>query len=108
MGIAACAFCFLKLKDIIAALVVIRIIIQFLAQTAGVVIYRITQKDVLRPFKMWLYPLPAVISFIGFIYVLVSRHDFLKEIRYAIVLIFIGTILFLWRMFKKDTLIRNR
>lgn len=101
MGVVACAFCFLKLKDIIAALVVIRIIIQFLAQTVGVIIYRIQRKDVVRPFKMWLYPLPAVIAFIGFIYVLISRQNFLKEVRYAIVLIIIGTILFIWRTYLK-------
>jgi APA family basic amino acid/polyamine antiporter len=101
MGIVACAFCFLKLKDIIAALVVIRIIIQFLAQTAGVIVYRIKRKDVIRPFKMWLYPLPAIIAFIGFVYVLISRQNFLKEIRYAIILLIIGTALYLWRASKK-------
>lgn len=100
MGIVACLFCFLKLKDIIAALVVIRIIIQFLAQTVGVIIFRITRKDVARPFKMWLYPIPAVISFIGFVYVLISRQNFLKEIRYAALLIIIGSILYFWRAFR--------
>ena len=102
MGFVACAFCFLKLKDIIAALVVIRIIIQFLAQTVGVIIYRIQRKDVVRPFKMWLYPLPAVLSFIGFVYVLFSRPNFLKEINYAGFIILIGTIIFVWRKYKKS------
>jgi amino acid transporter len=101
MGTVACLFCFLKLKDIIAALVVIRIIIQFLAQTIGVIIFRITRKDITRPFKMWFYPIPAVIAFIGFIYVLISRQNFLKEVRYAAVLIIIGSILYFWRAFRK-------
>jgi APA family basic amino acid/polyamine antiporter len=101
MGMAAAVFCFLRLLDIIAALVVIRIIIQFLAQTVGVIIFRIRRKDIERPFKMWLYPLPAIIAFTGFVYVLISRNNFLKEIRYAAVLIVIGSILFFWRSYRR-------
>jgi APA family basic amino acid/polyamine antiporter len=99
-GVAAC-FCFLKLRDIIAALVVIRIIIQFLAQTVGVIVFRIKNPNIERPFKMWLYPLPAVLAFIGFVYVLFSRPNFLKEVRYAIVLLIIGTIIYFWRAYRK-------
>ena len=101
MGATASAFCFLKLKDIIAALVVIRIIIQFLAQTIGVIVFRIRRPDIKRPFKMWLYPIPAVISFIGFMYVLISRNNFLKEVRYAAVLIVLGLILYFIRSYKR-------
>lgn len=101
MGLTASAFCFLKLKDIIAALVVIRIIIQFLAQTVGVIVFRIRRPDIERPFKMWLYPVPAVLSFTGFLYVLISRNNFLKEVRYAAVLIVLGLILYFIRSYKR-------
>ena len=101
MGIVACLFCFLQLRDIIAALVVIRITIQFLAQTIGVIIFRITGKDVERPFRMWLFPLPAILAFAGFVYVLVSRENFLKEFKYAVILIIIGLILYAWRSYRK-------
>ncbi len=101
MGIAAAVFCFLRLIDIIAALVVIRIIIQFLAQTVGVIIFRIRRPDIERPFKMWLYPLPAIAAFTGFVYVLISRNNFLKEIRYAAVLLVLGSILFFWRSYRR-------
>ena len=101
MGATASAFCFLKLKDIIAALVVIRIIIQFLAQTVGIIVFRIRRPEVERPFKMWLYPIPAVLAFIGFMYVLISRNNFLKEVRYAAVLIVIGLILYFIRAFQR-------
>jgi APA family basic amino acid/polyamine antiporter len=97
MGIAAAAFCFLKLKDIIAALVVIRLIIQFLAQTIGVIVLRIRRPDIQRPFKMLLFPLPAIFAFIGFLYVLISRNNFLKEVRYAFLLLVIGSILYFVR-----------
>ncbi len=50
---------------------------------------------------MWLYPIPAVISFIGFMYVLISRNNFLKEVRYAAVLIVLGLILYFIRSYKR-------
>jgi basic amino acid/polyamine antiporter, APA family len=99
-GVAIC-FCFLKLKDIIAALVVIRLIIQFLMQTIGVVYFRIKHPHVSRPFKMWLYPLPAVLAFAGFVYVLFSRQNFQKEVKYAIVLLIVGSILYFYRAWRK-------
>lgn len=58
MGGVAALFCLLRLADVIAALVVIRIIVQFLAQTIGVIVLRVRRPDLPRPFRMWLYPLP--------------------------------------------------
>ncbi|HJR07601.1 MAG TPA: APC family permease [Pyrinomonadaceae bacterium] len=97
MGGIAALFCFLRLADVIAALVVIRIIIQFLAQTIGIIVLRVRRPDLPRPFRMWLYPLPALIAFLGFVYVLFMRKNFLKEIRYAAVLIVLGLIIYLVR-----------
>ena len=45
LGVVAAAFCFLRLKDAIAALVVIRLILQFLVQAVGVIILRITRPE---------------------------------------------------------------
>jgi amino acid transporter len=100
LGIVAIGCCFLRLKDIIAALVVIRLIVQFLAQTVGVVYFRIKNPQIERPFKMWLYPLPAILAFIGFVYVLFSRQNFQKEVKYAIVLLIIGSILYFYRAWR--------
>ncbi len=99
-GIAA-LFCFLKLADVIAALVVIRIIIQFLAQIVGVMILRTRKPDMPRPFKMWLYPLPALIAIVGFVYILFMRPNFQKEIRYAAVLIVVGLIIYFVRSYSR-------
>jgi amino acid transporter len=101
LGGIASLFCFLKLVDVIAALVVIRIIIQFLAQIVGLMILRKTRPDVPRPFKMWLYPIPALIALIGFLYVLFMRQNFQKEVKYAAVLIFLGLIIYFIRSYKR-------
>ncbi|MBI1804328.1 MAG: amino acid permease [Ignavibacteria bacterium] len=101
LGFVAMLFCLLRLADIIAALVVIRILVQFLAQIAGVIVLRIRKPDLPRPFKMWLYPLPAVVAFLGFLYVLVMRKNFVKEIKYAVVLIVAGTIIYVIRAWRR-------
>ena len=65
LGIVASLFCFLRLVDVIAALVVIRIMIQFLLQTIGVIVLRVKRPDLPRPFRMWFYPVPALLATIG-------------------------------------------
>jgi amino acid transporter len=97
MGAVAAACCLFKLIDVITALVVIRITVQFLAQIVGVIVLRIRRPDMPRPFRMWLYPLPSVLAFLGFVYVLVMRPKSTQSIWAAIVLIIIGTAIYLIR-----------
>jgi amino acid transporter len=92
----------LSLADVIAALVVIRLMVQFLAQIAGVVVLRIRQPELPRPFRMWLYPLPAVIAFTGFLFVLVERKNFQKEIFYAVILLIVGILIYMIRARSKN------
>jgi basic amino acid/polyamine antiporter, APA family len=101
MGGIATLFCFLKLADVIAALVVIRIIIQFIAQIVGLIILRHRRPEMKRPFKMWLYPVPAIIAIVGFLYVLFMRKGFEKQVKYAAVLIILGLIIYLVRSYKR-------
>jgi amino acid transporter len=71
--------------------------VQFLAQIAGVIVLRVRRPDLPRPFRMWLYPIPALVALGGFIYVLISRKNFLKEIRYAAVLVIVGLVVYFVR-----------
>ena len=66
LGGVAMLFCFLRLADVIAALVVIRILLQFIVQAVGVMVLRMRRPDMPRPFRMWLYPLPALLAIAGF------------------------------------------
>jgi APA family basic amino acid/polyamine antiporter len=99
-GVAA-LFCFLRLADLIAALVVIRIILQFLVQSIGVIVLRIRRPEMARPFRMWLYPLPALIAAGSFVFILVSRTGFLREIRYAAVILIVGIVVFCVRAWRR-------
>ncbi len=100
LGVVAAAFCFLRLKDAIAALVVIRIIVQFLVQALGLILLRFREPDMPRPFRMWLYPVPALIAAAGFVFVLVNRQNAGREIRYAVVILLTGILIYIIRAWR--------
>ena len=101
MGGFACVFCFFRLADVIAAMVVIRLLVQFIAQIVGLLILRSTRPDVPRPFKMWLYPVPAIVALVGFLYVMLMRDGFTKQLRYAAILIIVGLSIYLIRSYRR-------
>jgi amino acid transporter len=101
LGGVATLFCVLRLADVIAALVVIRILLQFLLQHVGLLILRKRNPGAARPFRMWFYPAPAVIAIITFVYILFSRPNFQREIRYAVVLLVAGIALYFARAYRR-------
>jgi amino acid transporter len=101
LGFAAMLFCFLRLADVIAALVVIRILLQFIVQAVGVMVLRRRRPDMPRPFRMWLYPIPALMAIAGFSFILLARKSFLREIRYAVAILIAGLAIYLVRSWKR-------
>jgi basic amino acid/polyamine antiporter, APA family len=102
LGGVAMLFCFLRLADVIAALVVIRILLQFIVQAVGVMVLRKRRPEMPRPFRMWLYPIPALLAIAGFTFVLFSRKNFLREIRYALVILIAGLFIYLFRSWRRQ------
>ena len=102
LGVVGAAFCFLRLKDAIAALVVIRLVLQFLVQAIGSIVLRIRRPDLARPFRMWLYPLPALLASGGFLFILFARPDWQKEMRYAVVILVTGVLIYVVRAWKES------
>jgi len=43
--------------------------VQFVGQIFALHYLRTRRQDIARPFRMWLYPLPTVIAFIGWVYI---------------------------------------
>ncbi len=97
LGSVAALFCLLRLQDVIAALVVIRIVVQFLVQAIGVMLLRVRRPHMPRPFRMWLFPVPAALAAEGFLFILFARQNSMREIRYAIVILVIGIFVYLVR-----------
>jgi basic amino acid/polyamine antiporter, APA family len=101
LGGVAMLFCFLRLADVIAALVVIRILLQFIVQAVGVMVLRRRRPDMPRPFRMWFYPVPALLAIAGFLFILVARKNFLQEIRYAMVILVLGLAIYFVRSWRR-------
>lgn len=59
-----------KMKEVITAIITMRIIIQFIGQSVGVMYWHSRKPADLRPYKMWLYPLPAIIGIIIWLFIL--------------------------------------
>lgn len=65
VGVLSIAFSFFDLQTVIDALLGTRILVQFIGQIAAVLWLRRTQPALPRPFRLWLYPFPAVVAFLG-------------------------------------------
>src|SRR6266536_2483314 len=97
LGAAALLFCFFSLADVISALVVIRILLQFIVQAVGLIVLRIRCPEMPRPFRMWLYPIPAILAVGGFLHILIMRKNFLREVVFAAVILVTGLLLYFLR-----------
>jgi len=61
-----------KLEHAIKAILAMRILVQFIAQSVGVVLLRRRLGKAASPYKMWLYPLPVILSVFFWLFVLFS------------------------------------
>lgn len=64
----AIPLCWLSIEKLIAAMMVIQIIFQFIPRNLAVFAIRKYRKDIHLPFRMWLYPFPVLIALLGWIY----------------------------------------
>src|SRR5258706_6710284 len=78
LGCVAAAFCSLSLKNVLQAILSIRAVIPFMAQIVGAVLLRQREPDRPRPFRMWLYPLPAIIALGLWSYIVISPQKGLR------------------------------
>lgn len=69
IGLIAIACSFLPLLTVIDALLTTRILVQFVGQIFALILLRRRSPDARLPFRMWLYPLPALIALAGWIFV---------------------------------------
>ena len=72
----------------------------FLVQAVGSIVLRIRQPELPRPFRMWLYPLPALLASAGFLFILFRRVNWQKEVRYAVIILLTGVVIYMIRAWK--------
>jgi APA family basic amino acid/polyamine antiporter len=69
LGAVAIGAAFLDLDVVISAMITTRILVQFIAQIFALPLLRKRLPAAQRPYKMWLYPLPAVLALLGWMYI---------------------------------------
>ena len=72
LGAVSIACAFLDLSQVVTALITTRVVVQFMGQIVALPLMRKRLADAERPYKMWLYPVPAVLAFVGWTYVFVT------------------------------------
>ena len=92
-GVIAMVCSFLPLGAVIDALLITRILVQFIGQIFAVMLLRERAPQSSRPYRMWFYPLPALLALAGWIFIF-STTD-LKFILYGLGTLALGVLFFL-------------
>jgi amino acid transporter len=92
--------CIFRLQEVITTLVVIRILFQFLLQGTATLLPKHRRERKTRGFRMPLYPLPVLLALGGFVFILFSRPNFLREMRTAGLILVAGSVVYALRYIK--------
>jgi len=96
LGAAGFVFSLLfRLSDVIKAILAMRLLVQFIGQAIGVMMLRRRWPSERLPFKMWLYPLPALVAIVGWAGLFAATGK-----RFAlggVFVILVGTLAFLFQ-----------
>ena len=89
---------FFSLGTVIDALIVTRILVQFMGQVFGLILLRRRAPAMPRPYRMWLYPVPALVALLGWIFVFATTDA--RVILFGLGVLALGGLTFLlwsWR-----------
>ena len=99
LGALSIAAAFFSLGTVIDALIVTRILVQFMGQVVGLMRLRRHAPHLARPYRMWLYPLPALVALAGWIFLFATAQ--LRVIIFGVAVLALGCVAFLiwsWRV----------
>ena len=69
LGLISIICSFFSLDIVIDALITTRILVQFIGQIFALTLLRRNQPNMIRPYRMWLYPVPSIIALAGWIFI---------------------------------------
>jgi amino acid transporter len=69
LGAVSIVAAFFNLDQVVSALITTRVLVQFIGQILALPHLRRKLPESERPYRMWLYPVPAVIAFLGWCFV---------------------------------------
>jgi amino acid transporter len=101
IGGLAIACSFFSLGLVIDALLITRILVQFIGQIIVVQLLRKTQPEMNRPFRIWLYPLPSLLALAGWTFAFFTANT--QLIQYGIGVLVLGLVsFFIWSALHKQ------
>ena len=92
IGLISIVCSFLPLMTVIDALLVTRIVVQFIGQVAAVILLRRYRPDMHRPYKIWLYPLTPLMALAGWMFIFGTTEA--RLIAYGLLTLLIGAVFF--------------
>jgi amino acid transporter len=102
LGVLSACACMLSLSTLISLVIVIQAMVQFLAQCVAVVLLRRRAVDADAPsFRMPLYPVPVVVAFLGWLFILISSG--LSNILVAFTITLGGLAVFFYKSRQEQT-----
>jgi basic amino acid/polyamine antiporter, APA family len=90
MGLIALVACLFALDQVINALTTGIVLIQSVAQIAALALVR--KRGIVAPYRMWLYPLPALVALAGWLYIFASAGT--NAIVFGVVSLLLGAAVF--------------
>lgn len=93
LGLISIAACLFSLGIVIDALIATRILVQFVGQVAGVMRLRRTRPEIPRPYRIWLYPIPAFIALVGWLFIFFTTD--VRVIGFGVGILALGAVCFL-------------
>jgi basic amino acid/polyamine antiporter, APA family len=95
LGVLSIVSGFFSLGTVIDALIVTRILVQFIGQVLGVMRLRRRAPAMPRPYRMWFYPVPALVALLGWIFVFATTD--VRVILFGLAVLALGVACFaLW------------
>ncbi|MBI2925376.1 MAG: amino acid permease [Verrucomicrobia bacterium] len=93
VGIISILCSFLPLMTVIDALLVTRIVVQFIGQCIAVMLLRKRAPELARPYRMWLYPLPPLVALAGWVFLFATAD--VRLMKYGGLTLLLGVVFFL-------------
>jgi amino acid transporter len=93
LGVLSIVAGFFSLGTVIDALIVTRILVQFMGQIVGLILLRRNAPGMPRPYRMWLYPIPALVALLGWIFVFATTQ--FQVILFGVGVLALGVVAFL-------------
>jgi amino acid transporter len=93
LGVISIIAGFFSLGTVIDALIVTRILVQFMGQVVGLILLRRNAPEMPRPYRMWLYPVPALVALFGWIFVFATTQ--VSVILFGVSVLALGCVAFL-------------